>query len=528
MRNLAEHRRETAIKDLGNTVVKRNVCIISLILFSVMLLCVPICQFISEIRSGEMPHVFRAYELLSEPKREAIEKYEDVLEDESVLTNWLLPSVQTILTRLLHIGNEQVYLGRDGWLFYRADIDSLISLSGDHSQIEHKIKPIHGKYQDALNSLVDFKRQLDERNITLVVMPIPVKPSIHPEKFSARYNNLDAPLHNLNYTEFVKTLMSHEIMVYDPSLLLFESSRQNEQYLKTDTHWRPGAMERVANNLATFIAERVEFTNALTTAYSKTETKVTNVGDIAKMLNLQEQQTQFQPEHAISHVIQTQSGELWQPDRNAEILFLGDSFSNIYSLAGMEWGESAGFVEHLSAALSMPIDRIVINAGGAFSTRQALVQQVERLDGKRVLVYQFATRELFSGDWKLIPMPQIQSLSAGENVKPTLLNDEITLTASIKDITNPPAPGSVPYTECIIAIHLENVKIPELPEEFVVFVWGMRKNKWTEAATFKIGQEVKFRLRPWDSVQADYENYNRKELENEEAWLLDVYWGEIP
>ena len=528
MRNLAEHRRETAIKDLGNTVVKRNVCIISLILFSVMLLCVPICQFISEIRRGEMPHVFRAYELLSEPKREAIEKYEDVLEDESVLTNWLLPSVQTILTRLLHIGNEQVYLGRDGWLFYRADIDSLIGLSGDHSQIEHKIKPIHGKYQDALNSLVDFKRQLDERNITLIVMPTPVKPSIHPEKFSARYNNLDAPLHNPNYTEFVKTLMSHEIMVYDPSLLLFESSRQNEQYLKTDTHWRPEAMERVANNLATFIAERVEFTNASTTAYSKTETKVTNVGDIAKMLNLQEQQTQFQPEHVISHVIQTQSGELWQPDRNAEILFLGDSFSNIYSLAGMEWGESAGFVEHLSAALSMPIDRIVINAGGAFSTRQALAQQVERLDGKRVLVYQFATRELFSGDWKLIPMPQIQSLSAGENVKPTRLNDEITLTASIKDITNPPAPGSVPYTECIIAIHLENVKIPELPEEFVVFVWGMRKNKWTEAATFKIGQEVKLRLRPWDSVQADYESYNRKELENEEAWLLDVYWGEIP
>ena len=168
-------------------------------------------------------------------------------------------------------------------------------------------------------------------------MPTPVKPSIHPEKFSARYNNLDAPLHNLNYTEFVKTLMSHEIMVYDPSLLLFESSQQNEQYLKTDTHWRPEAMEHVANNLATFIAERVEFTNASTTSYSKTETKVTNVGDIAKMLNLQEQQTQFQPEHAISHVIQAQSGELWQPDRNAEILFLGDSFSNIYSLAGMGW-----------------------------------------------------------------------------------------------------------------------------------------------------------------------------------------------
>ena len=165
MRNLAEHRGEAAIKDLGNTVVKRNVCIISLILFSVILLCVPVCQFISEIRSGELPHVFRAYELLSEPKREAIEKYEDVLEDESVLTNWLLPSVQTILTGLLRIGNEQVYLGHDEWLFYRADIDSLIDLGGDHSQTQQKIKPMHGKYQDALNALVDFKRQLYPINL---------------------------------------------------------------------------------------------------------------------------------------------------------------------------------------------------------------------------------------------------------------------------------------------------------------------------------------------------------------------------
>ena len=106
---------------------------------------------------------------------------------------------------------------------------------------------------------------------------------------------------------------------------------------------------------------------------------------------------------------------------------------------------------------------------------------------------------------------------------PTQLNDEINITASIQDKTEPPVPGSVPYSGCIIAFHLEKISIPELPEEFVVFVWGMRENKWTEAATFKIGQNVKFRIRPWNSVQEDSESYNRKELDNEEAWLLDVY-----
>ena len=56
----------------------------------------------------------------------------------------------------------------------------------------------------------------------------------------------------------------------------------------------------------------------------------------------------------------------------------------------------------------------------------------------------------------------------------------------------------------------------------------MRENQWTEAATFKVGQEVSLRLRPWNSVEVDYGSYNRKELENEDAWLLNVYWGEIP
>ena len=521
MRNLAEHRRETAEKELGSTFVKRNVCIISLIIFSVVLLSVPICQFISEIQRGKSPYVFSAVELLSEPKREAIEKFEDALEEKSVLTNWLLPNVQTILTGLLHTGNEQAYLGHDGWLFYRADIDSLIVAQSSHPH--KKIYP-----DDAVKAIVDFNRQLEKRNITLIVMPTPVKPTIHPEKFSVRHQNPTAPVHNPIYAKFLEALTSNGVSVYDPSGFLFEAAKENTQFLKTDTHWKPEAMERVAKNLAAFITERVKFANAPTSAYTKTATEITNLGDIAKMLNLREFHSLFPPEHVTTSAIRTQSGEPWQPDRNAEILFLGDSFSNIYSLAGMGWGESTGFVEHLSTELSRPIDKIVINDGGALATRQTLAQAPNRLAGKRVLIYQFTTRELFSGNWKLLPIPQIRSTSEEEMAKPTQLHKEITTTATIKDKADPPVPGSVPYSECIIALHLENTKTPELPEEIVVFMWGMRENKWTEAATFKIGQQVKLNFRTWDSVQADYGSYNRIELENEETWLLDVYWGEIP
>ena len=518
MRNLAEHRRETALKELGSTLIKRNVSIVSLVIFSVTLLSVSVCQLISDIQRGESPHLFQAVNLFPVPTLKEIEKYEDTLEEESVLTNWLIPSTQTILTLVFRIGNEQAYLGRDGWLFYRADIESLIEVDSKQT------------VNAALSTIVDFNRQLAGRDITLIVVPIPVKPTIHPEKFSSRYRNPKAPIHNPFYAAFIEALTSEGILVYDPSSVLFETAEQEAQYLKTDTHWKPAAMERVAKSLAAFMREQVELPSDPSRLYTKTAEATTNIGDIAKMLKLPENQKLFTQERATRHVVKTRSDDLWQSMQKSEILFLGDSFSNIYSLAGMGWGDSAGLVEHLSAELARPIDKIVINAGGADATRQALAQELnrghDRLAGKRVLIYQFATRELFSGDWKSLTIPQPQT-DVQLQTTPTHQSENVTVNATIKAKTEPPMPRTVPYSECIIALHLRDVEAPDLPEELVVFLWGMRENRWTDAATFEVGQVVNLRLRPWDSVEAAYGSYNRKELENEDTWLLDVYWGEI-
>jgi len=55
--------------------------------------------------------------------------------------------------------------------------------------------------------------------------------------------------------------------------------------------------------------------------------------------------------------------------------------------------------------LRRPVDRLVQNDEGAFATRAMPQRDPDRLDGKRVVVYQFAARELAFGDWKVIPLP---------------------------------------------------------------------------------------------------------------------------
>jgi alginate O-acetyltransferase complex protein AlgJ len=76
----------------------------------------------------------------------------------------------------------------------------------------------------------------------------------------------------------------------------------------------------------------------------------------------------------------------------------------------MGWGEGAGFAEQLSYHLRRPLDRIVINAGGSHTTRQQLRRELargkDRLAGKRLVIWQFAMRDLMEGDWKLLPLPE--------------------------------------------------------------------------------------------------------------------------
>ncbi len=57
---------------------------------------------------------------------------------------------------------------------------------------------------DPRTAILQLKANLDERGIQLVVMPTPVKPTIHPEHFARRYEGREDPLRS----GFVRDLRS--------------------------------------------------------------------------------------------------------------------------------------------------------------------------------------------------------------------------------------------------------------------------------------------------------------------------------
>jgi alginate O-acetyltransferase complex protein AlgJ len=289
-------------------------------------------------------------------------------------------------------------------------------------------------------------------------------------------------------------------------------------------------MEIVAERLADFLQLPAA---AASTSPSIVEKEIVARGDIAAMLKLSRGDKFFPPETVTIRQVVI-GNALWRPSKEADVLLLGDSFSNIFSFEAMGWGESAGFAEHLSAALRRPIDCILRNSDASFATREILSNELargrDRLAGKKLVVWEFAARELSFGNWKLLDLKlgeakpsRFLSLKAGE---------EFAVSGTIESISPVPRPGTVPYKDHIEALHLVDIAgadsrdAAESHAQAVVYLWSMRDNVWTSAARLRPGDRVKLHLRPWPDVSAQYEKFNRTELDDSALQLEEPVWGE--
>ena len=374
-----------------------------------------------------IPREIRSLQALAEPSPDAglwrrvvaanrtvlagLSGFERALDDESVLGRMLRQPAQRVLTAWLGAGNERVYPGHDGWVFFRQDVEYVTGGAFlDPARLRRRVAAAAEwdlpPQPDPRPAIAQFARDLEARGITLVVMPTPLKPGVHPEMLSRRrYTEAAGVLQNPSFDRLVADIRQSGALVFDAAESLATARRSGPQYLATDTHWRPEAMEMVAELLGAFITAHVPLPGVNDPDYRLERREVRTIGDTSRMLDLPDDRPLFPPEAVWVRRVLTSEGSLWRPSRDADVLVLGDSFSNMYALESMGWGTSAGLAEQLSYALRRPVDRLSQNDEGAFATRAMLHRDPARLDGKRVVVYQFAARELSSGDWKLLPLP---------------------------------------------------------------------------------------------------------------------------
>ncbi len=455
---------------------------------------------------------------------------EDRIDRESVLATAVRPPVQALLTGLLGAGNERAYPGAGGEVYFRADVDHLTGapfLAGPASGGGHRVaaaRPTASRTADPRPAIRELHAYLAERGIPLLLLPVPVKPAIEPEGLAA--HGPPPPLRNPSELPLFAALAAEGIELFDPAPLLAARAATGQRaYLRGDSHWHPAAMEAVAAALARRLRESAPLPPP-ELALRRTESRVRSRGDSVALLGLPAWAPLYPLEEVtIRPVVQAAGGVPWRPAGGAPVLLLGDSFTNVYATADLGWGEGAGLAEQLAAELGLPVGRIARNAGGALATRTALAQALERgeepLAGVRAVVWEFATRELSQGDWRLLGFAS----GSARTARPPAASEPavpLRVRGRIRAVAPPPA-GESPYREALGALAVE---LPDGPAVVYVRVW--HEGAPTALARLRAGQEVELALEPWAAVAAALDSVQRFELAGEAWWTWPVYWaGEV-
>lgn len=391
-----------------HTEIARPVAWLLVVSFLSAMAIVPLAQLYFERREDEESPLIELFRRA--PTAENLRKVEHELEQASYAKGFVQPRLQLLLTRFGRVGNKRAVVGHGGFLYYTPGVLHVTGpgfLDPEAQRGREKAALDSGEpalVADPRPAILEFHRALAQRNIRLVLVPVADKAAVQAEQLHGRGRPSELP-DNPDFARLLAELSEQGVAVFDARKALSAPGAE-PSFLRQDTHWTPTRMQQVARSLAAYVTGLGALPPSKPVELHTVPQPVSRVGDLVDMLKLPEEQTLFRPQSVLVQQVQDAQNNPWEPDATGDVLLLGDSFTNIFSLEGMGWGAAAGLAPQLALALARGVDVIAQNDSGAFATRQALARELaagsDRLQGKRVVIWEFAARELSVGDWKHI------------------------------------------------------------------------------------------------------------------------------
>jgi len=419
---------------------------------------------------------------------QAIDGFEGELRNGSPLAAWVRPRVQGVFYDAAGVGNVQVVVGQDApdtersgpVLYFRPSVRHAMGEPFLDPERHDRVRrggpawesPPEPDPRPAVRQLAD---DLAMHGVELMVVPVPVKATVDHEPLG-----LAVPVDNPSWAPFREHLQ--RLGVDGPDALSVLQELEAPRFLETDTHWRPEAMDAVAASVARSLRERgVEGGRPLRRGEPVEHSAA---GDLVDLLGMAE--GKVAPDTVSVAPLQR------RPDRaDASVLVLGDSFAGIYEDPTLGFGDDGGFPDALAAHLGAPVDALVVNAGGAWQARQALADQVERLEHVDVVVWLFTARELSVGDWREVRLP-VGAVEVDPRFVALDPGETRTLTGRIAAIAPAADPQGSPYPDQLVAVSVTvDGRAPGSPgSEAWGYAWGLRERQPQPAASARVGQSV--------------------------------------
>jgi hypothetical protein len=300
-----------------------------------------------------------------------------------------------------------VIAGVDGWFFLSSDIRFLSVgqfWGADAAKVSRAHKPDSA---DPIPAIVDFHEQLKKRGIDLLLMPVPPKAAIYPEKILP-----DVDLHGETAAPFLARfydeLRKREIDVVDlaPVFVQNRASEHGPVFCKTDTHWSGLGCVLAAQTIKEKIREKLA--GQPRKDYASEWKEITIKGDLGDLTGPNTKKPE--PEKiAVRTISDKGTGAAINPDPNSPLLIIGDSHTLVFHdfLA-----EKSGLLDQLAYETGFAPDLIGTRGSGATSVRVSLYRRAKKdpeyLAKKKIIVWCFAAREFTESDqgWDKVPVGQ--------------------------------------------------------------------------------------------------------------------------
>ncbi len=270
------------------------------------------------------------------------------------------------------------------------------------------------RLQGPLVMITDVARQLSSKGIDLLLVPVPPRAAVFPERLGIATPLAEGeapPLLDWRLRSFFEVLEQQGIEVVDTLPLFLEGrtqpvtgetdppSQEEHVFRRHDTHWTPYGASLIAEALGTRIRQYpwfAEVTQAQgqATLVESVEWKEMRGNLGMKLIDAGKVELSDPKEWFRARTVLIEGETESMDNRDSPILLMGDSFCL----------PEHGLPDHLLRNLGFRVDRVSISGGYLSSMLQALRMRDDGMAGKKLVIWVFGYHSLNRwGQWS--PMP---------------------------------------------------------------------------------------------------------------------------
>lgn len=242
-----------------------------------------------------------------------------------------------------------------------------------------------------IHTIIAYGRALEAHDIDFLVVPIPMRLDLYPERLPNITREDAYRGGNRGMMRFMLELTKQGVEIVDlygvfqEKLYAENPDDDYELYFQREYHWTQRAVHLASEAMATVISDRESYSpGSLREGVDFLIREEREPWDIISATGKETVELLFRK-------VEKQDGSrAFAPNRESEILLLGDSFMLLFR------ERNSDLAGQLSAKLRQPLDRIAMSGGSAKRVWQSVARRRNQLAGKKLVVWNFASRVLTS------------------------------------------------------------------------------------------------------------------------------------